>query len=266
MAIPDYNSIGYLEEARSRVTEAFKEKDVFDRYLQLMIAELGNISESVREVLQLRGLDEAKGAQLDVIGRIVGQDRVLLQADLYEWFGMQGALNAQSFGDANDPAIGGLFYDFGTPFGGNVELDDETYRKFIKAKIYKNTTSSTPEEFIEVVNVIFNTPKTYIYEDDAKFFVYFGRTLTNFERVLLNYISYSEGYPSRLLPKTVGVGIGYGEFQANKFFGFQGTPGALGFGELNGDYGYGLGYGLNYGQSNYTQDYDGKGGIFATIY
>jgi len=261
--IPEYTEVDYLSEARSRVTQQFKNKEVFDKYLQLLITELGNISTSIKEVLQLRGLDEAKGAQLDVIGRIVGQDRILLQAELYEWFGMQNALNAQSFGDADNTSVGGLFYDFGTPFGGNVELDDETYRKFIKAKIFKNTTRSTPEEFIKVVNVIFNTPKTYIYEEEAKFYVYFGRTLTSFERILLDYISYSEGYPSRLLPKTVGVGIGYGEFQAESFFGFQGTPGAKGFGEYTGDYGYGLGYGKNYGDSDYGAK---NGGTFASLF
>ena len=46
MAKPDYQKVNYLSEARSRVTEQFKGKPVFDRYLQLLIAELGNISEA----------------------------------------------------------------------------------------------------------------------------------------------------------------------------------------------------------------------------
>ena len=92
----------------------------------------------------------------------------------------------------------------------------------------------------------------------------FGRILTAFERALLNYVSTSQGYPSRLVPKTVGVRINYGEFDGGNYFGFQGAPGAKGFGEFTGTYGYGLGYGLEYGDSDFV--ITGDGGLLATLY
>lgn len=264
MATPIFIEEDYLATARSRVTEQFKDQPVFDKYLELLITAQVDIQEVFKNLLQLRDLDNATGAQLDVIGRIVGQDRVLLNADLYTFFGFVGAPKVAGFGEAGSTLYGGKFLSFGSPTGGNIALDDETYRLFIRTKIYKNTTHSTPEEFLEVINLIFGTTGTFLSEDgNANVTVLFGRQLSDFEKGLLNYINSTDGYPSRLIPKTVGVGIKYGEYQANNFFGFAGVPGALGFGEINGTYGYGLGYGLNYGQSDYDNH---NGGVFATLY
>lgn len=264
MATNPFEIVEHLEIARERVTEQFRSKDIFDRFLQILVAGDNDIQETLKQLMQLRSIDTAVGVQLDNLGEIVGQPRELLEADLYEYFGFQGAVNAQSLGTTQDPTIGGLFYSFGTPFGGNVNLDDETYRKFIKAKIFKNITSSTPEEFITVVNTIFDLPISITSEGDAQVTLMFGRILTSFERALLNYVSTSQGYPSRLIPKTVGVRINYGEFDGNSYFGFQGAPGAKGFGEFTGTYGYGLGYGLGYGDSDFVLS--GDGGTWATLY
>lgn len=269
MPTNDFEVVDYLSEARNRTTEQFKldSAPVFDRYLQLLIDGFQGIEEVYKQLMQLRSIDTAKGAQLDILGNIVGQDRELLAAALFDFFGMQGALNAFPMGDLEDKTIGGIFYSYGTDIGGNIQLDDDTYRIFIKAKIYKNNTSSTPEEFIQAVKLILNLDQIAIIQDgDAQATVLFGRPLTPSERVYISYISYSQGYPSRLLPKTVGVRINYGEFLQNNYFGFGDSPGAKGFGDLAGDYGYGLGYGVNYGDSNYTQDYNKSGGTFASIY
>lgn len=267
MATNEYTPVEHLELARSRVTEQLKDKQTFDRYLQLLVKNHAEFELVLQQLMQLRSIDTAEGVNLDNIGEIVGQPRELLEADLYEYFGFQGAVNAQSMGEFGNVQVGGQFYNYGDPFGGNILLDDATYRSFIKAKIFKNTAASTPEEFIRVINAIFNTSvSALIAEGDASVTLLFGRQLTNFERALLNYVSTSQGYPSRLIPKTIGVRINYGEFLDQGYFGFQGSPGAKGFGELRGDYGYGLGYGLNYGESNYTQDYNSNGGVFASIY
>lgn len=264
MALNPFEEIPYLTEARERVTEQFKEKPIFDKYLQLLINAQIELQQVFKDLMQLRSLDSAIGAQLDVIGRIVGQERVLLNSDLYDLFGFQGALKAGSFGDINSPGIGSLFYNFGDPIGGNTILDDETYRLFIKAKIFKNTTASTPEEFLAVLNLVFGTDTTVLTEEgDASITVLLSRALTDFERALLTYISTEPGYPSRLIPKTVGVRVNYGEYIDGNFFGFEGVPGAKGFGEFTGTYGYGLGYGTHYGDSDYTTV---SGGYFATLY
>lgn len=207
----------YLEVARSRVTEQFKGKVVFDKYLQLLIAAQVEIQSVFKDLMQLRSLDTATGEQLNILGRIVGQDRVLLNSDLYNFFGFQGALKAGSMGTLEDPSVGSIFYSLGAPLGGNIELDDETYRLFIRAKILKNTTASTSEEFIRSINLIFGDSAVIAIEDESaeqsgNVTVLFNRHLSDFERSILLYVDSSSGYPSSFIPKTIGVNVRYGEY------------------------------------------------------
>jgi len=214
----------YLGVARSRITEQFRYDPntdtgakVLDRFLRLMISAQVEIQSVFKDLMQLRSLDTATGEQLNILGRIVGQDRVLLNSDLYTFFGFQGALKAGSMGTLSDPTIGSIFYSLGEPLGGNVELDDETYRLFIRAKILKNTTSSTSEEFIRSMNLIFGDSSVIAIEDESaeqsgNVTVLFGRPLSDFERGLLNYTDSSSGYASGLIPKTIGVNVRYGEY------------------------------------------------------
>lgn len=265
MAIVEFISEDYLEEARGDITQQFVDKKTIDLYLQLLLKQQEAIQQVFKDLLQKRSIDEAAGAQLDIIGEIVGQPRELISADLFDFFGFQGALKAGSYGDINNPTVGSRWYDFGQPVGGNVLLDDSTYRLFIKAKILKNTTASTPEEFIAFMNFMFGTTNTlYVAEGDASYTILFGRQLSEFEQVLLNYVSTSQGYHSRLIPKTVGVRINFGYFETNNYFGFQGAPGAKGYGDLIEDdsTGYGLDYGLYYGGNRFLVG----GGIYATLF
>lgn len=250
MALIPFTEEQYEDIAKSRITSQFQDKTVVNKYIELLIDAFEDLQVVFKDLLQKRSIDEATGKQLDIIGEIVGQPREFIAVDLYSFFGFQGAPNAAAMGELGS-LLGGQFYSVGDPLGGNILLDDPTYRLFIKAKILKNTTASTPEQFISFINFIFGTTQTFLSEGQAEYTVYFGRELSNFELTLLNYVSYSQGYPSRLIPKTVGVRINFGTFIAGDYFGFEGAPGAKGFGDLSGTYGYGLGYGLSYGDSNF---------------
>lgn len=295
MLVP-FTEAEYLAEARDRVTEQFKEKGVFDRYLQLLIEQQSSLQQVFKDLIQKRSVDEATGETLDVIGRIVGQPRELISANLFKFFGFQGALAADTFGELGVSGVGSRFFNLGESQSGNVLLDDPTYRLFIKAKILKNRTASTPEEFLTFVNFLFGTETSAILsEGEASYTILFGRELSPFEQVLLNYVSTSQGYESRLIPKTVGVRVNFGYFVAENYFGFQGAPGALGFGDNplspQVTQGYGINYGQAYGGALPTQEliYDGSsthngfysyigevdnvnppptagGGIFATLF
>ena len=87
--ITPFTEVQYLEEARDRVTEQFKDKTVFDKYLQLLIDQQDSIQQVFKDLIQKRSIDEATGATLDIIGEIVGQPRELISADLFNFFGFQ---------------------------------------------------------------------------------------------------------------------------------------------------------------------------------
>lgn len=223
----------YLEVARSRVTEQFKDKDIFDRYLQLLLGGKIELQEVFRQLMQERSIDTAVGAQLDIVGDIVGQPRELIDTALLTYFAYLGYPDAQSFGDLVNSSIGGPYRGVNDPLAGNTLLTDEQYRLFIKAKIIKNNTNATPNQILEFINFVFGSDSNQLIEEgDAAYTLLIGKELSNFETVLLTYVSYSSGYPSRFVPKPIGVRVNYGTYVPEDFFAFQGVPGAKGYGDL----------------------------------
>jgi hypothetical protein len=224
----------YLEEARERATEQFKDRVVFDKYLQLMLYSNIELQLVFKDLMQKRSIDTATGAQLDIIGDIVGQPRELIDTSLIEFFAFDGVLDAQPYGDLNNSAVGGFYYSLGDPLSGNTLLNDDQYRLFIKAKIIKNNTNCTPNQLLNFISFVFGVEiNNIVAEGQASFTVMVGKELNSFEKALLTYTSTYNGYTSPFVPKPVGVGVNFGQFDSNNYFGFQGTPNAKGYGDLN---------------------------------
>lgn len=225
-----FNTTDYLEEARSRVTEQFKDKDIFDRYLQLLISEHTVLQNQMLNLMQLRSIDTATGKQLDIIGDIVGRPRGLLTADQFKFFGFANEPQAGSFGSLTDPQAGATFYSEGATKSGSRQPTDDEYRLLIKAKIIKNTTRSSTEDTIRAFKFLFSAGQAFIDEyEPAKVRIGIGKLLTPVEKGLLFEL---QGGGS-LLPKTIGVEYQFLEFQSTRVFATEGFPGAYGAGDLN---------------------------------
>jgi len=260
----------YLEVARSRVTQQFMlDADgtgpiVFDKYLQLLLGGKIELQEVFRQLMQERSLDTAIGAQLDLIGEIVGQPRELIDTALLTYFAYLGYPDAESYGDLNDSSAGGFYRGIDDPLAGNTLLNDEQYRLFIKAKIIKNSTNATPNQILQFVSFVFDSSQNQLIEEgDAAYTLMIGKELSSFETVLLTYISYSSGYPSRFVPKPIGVRVNYGTYISGEAFAFQGVPNAKGYGDLfSGTFGWDVGYDTEWGDSDFVI---GEGGVYASL-
>ncbi|UOL47483.1 hypothetical protein vBPaerPs12_27 [Pseudomonas phage vB_Paer_Ps12] len=230
MAVNQFDREDYLEVARERVTEQFKEKPIFDRFLQVLLSGKFDIQNALEDLQTLRSLDTATGKQLDIIGDIVGRPRGLVYQDIFNYFGFAGTERADSFGSLSDPTVGAPWYSVGAPTGNAREPSDEEYRMILKAKIIKNRTNLTPEQVIEAYKFVFGVPEVFLEEyAPAAVRIGIGKILTNVERSLL----FDLGGAGALLPKTIGVNYTYTEFQAGRVFATEGFPGGQGVGDLN---------------------------------
>lgn len=230
----EFVSQDYLQEMRDRVTFAFEDSPVFDKYLQLFNLEYEALQELFRQLMQERSIDTAQGKQLDIIGDIVGQPRELIDSDLLPYFGFEGAGVEQSYGDLYDDRVGGYYWDINTPLAGSVLLNDDQYRIFIKAKILKNVTRATPEDVINFISFVFGVKKIQITVDSGatQAVVIISDDLNLFERRLLKYFFTTNKYKSYFVPKPLGVGFEFGVAPTDDYFSYLGTPDGLGFGEL----------------------------------
>ena len=91
--------------------------------------QIQEIYDAVVSALDQRTLANARGEILDVIGRIVGQERILLNQDELEWFTPDDPSGVSDSAPA---------WVEGAAIAGNLPADDGEYLQLITSKIFKN--------------------------------------------------------------------------------------------------------------------------------
>jgi len=207
------------DKIRSRLASQFKESTRLRGFIEALASEIPGLEVAAFECLVLRTLDAATGAQLDILGVLVGQPREVVDAsDLY-YFGYVGAYHALGYGAARY-AVRGEVTD------GVRYLEDVEYREFIRARIARNSCKGTINEILSLVEFMIGgtpgDPVVYINElSNAKLQVSIGASIDINRRLLL-----LEG---GLFPKPAGVGVDFSYFQTPPFA-YSGAPGAAAYG------------------------------------
>lgn len=97
-------------------------------------------------------IETATGNQLDLVGKHVGQSRIVNGYTLRQFFGFKNAKNALGF--SKDRNGGGQWYRLRDPLADSVRLSDSDYRFLIKCRIIKNYQVGTVPNIIEACRFI----------------------------------------------------------------------------------------------------------------
>ena len=157
-----------LDGYRKLLTSQYKTRPKLTSWLLWLLSEGLTYKNTVQEFLDAFNLDTAIGVQLDIIGQIVGVDRLL------------------SFHPAD---------------GSSPLMDDPTYRMVIKARIIQNTWKGTLDELYEAWAVLFPEVRYFQIQDlqNMTYNVVIMGAFTPLERELI-----TNGY---IVPKPEGVRI-----------------------------------------------------------
>ena len=157
-----------LDGYRRLLTSEYKTRPRLTSWLLWLLSEGLTYKNTVQEFLDAFNLDTAEGVQLDIIGRIVGVDRLL---------------------------------SFHPVSGDSPLMNDSTYRMVIKAKIIQNTWKGTLDELYEAWAVLFPDVRYFQIQDlqDMTYNVVIMGAFTPLERELI-----ANGY---IIPKPEGVRI-----------------------------------------------------------
>jgi hypothetical protein len=160
------------------------------------------LQSALKALYDERWLDTAVGAQLDGIGEIVGQSRVIDDVFFVTFFGFLGQPNVGGFGINGEatPGSGRLRHQEEPNIGGSTTLLDAEYRKLLYWKIALNNGHGTAPEIAAAVRSIFDATIVRVADlGNAKIAVYFNTTPEANPAFLTN--------PARWIPKLAGVGI-----------------------------------------------------------
>lgn len=198
-----------------RIASQYRESTRLKGYIRALASEVEHLDKAARDVVLLRSIDSATGAQLDILGVLVGQTRTVVDASTLSYFGFAGAPNAVGFGEAR--------YASRREITDAVRLlEDPEYRLFIRARIVKNSSRGVAEEVIQMTKFLLGGDPLIVVNDlgSARLQVGLGAVPDINKRLLL--------IESGLFPKPAGVQVEFLLFNEPPF-GFNGVATAAGF-------------------------------------
>lgn len=152
----------HVERAKSRIINEYRGKNRMVRWVTIA-PEISN-DHVERPLDQIHGsydVDTVSGEMLDIIGRIVGIARPILRDAEFYVFGYSGNDRYTNYNIA--PYIGdGEAID--------APLNNDLYRKLIKAKIARNISDGTADSIIQLVEIIIGVKVTALVDNGDKSF------------------------------------------------------------------------------------------------
>ena len=149
----------YKTVARSRLTDRHRSDEAFLAILDTLI-ELKE--ERQKEYLALAetflDIDKSTGKNLDVIGRLIGEERTLVNFIDRSYFGFLGARLSEAYD------VGYWYSLYRNKYGTLRTLTDDEYRRVLKARVIKNSSDSSRESFLEILNILSNNNFSVITE------------------------------------------------------------------------------------------------------
>ena len=149
-------------------------------------------------------LEIAEKYHLDFIGQLVGQDRFLVNFNQEKYFGFLGSYQSETLGTISNASIGGYWNSVDNFISSSARrLNDEEYKRIIKARIIYNNSNCLMNDLVNVVNLITNRT------DNRISLVKHGQLVikSNDESGLLTYFFDRLELEDNILPITYGVSV-----------------------------------------------------------
>ena len=143
------DTINYVDMSKSRYTTQFDNDKAFDAIVQTLVEYKMRVQQRLIDFADIiLDIDKSTGANLDLIGSIVGQSRILVDYYSKNYFGFEGNPKAEPYDQ-------GVWYSLFSDSGGDSRvLTDEEYRRAIKARIISNNTNCSRKDYIDILTLL----------------------------------------------------------------------------------------------------------------
>lgn len=183
----------HVERAKSRIINEYRDKVRMVRWLTIT-PEIANqyLEAPLNQLYGSYDVDTVTGELLDIIGRIVGVRRPVLRGTAFDVFGYAGNDSYTNYNIAPYIGDGGIV---------DAPLNNDLYRKLVKAKIARNISDGTADSIIQLVEIIIGVKVTALLcNGDGSFDIGIASPLDNTTMYLIENFD--------LIPRPQGKRIG----------------------------------------------------------
>ena len=198
-------TINYYNDFLSNSPSLFVESENLKKVIEVILNQYQIDQEKYLWLIDnILNLDIAEKYHLDFIGQLVGQDRFLVNFNQEEYFGFLGSYQSETLGTLSDESIGGYWNSVDNFTSSSARrLNDEEYKRIVKARIIYNNSNCLMNDLVNVVNLITNRT------DNRISLVKHGQLViqSNDESGLLTYFFDRLELEDNILPITYGVSV-----------------------------------------------------------
>ena len=198
-------AINYYNDFLSSSPSLFVESENLKKVIEVILNQYQIDQEKYLWLIDnILNLEIAEKYHLDFIGQLVGQDRFLVNFNQEKYFGFLGSYQSETLGTLSDESVGGYWNSVDNFISSSARrLNDEEYKRIIKARIIYNNSNCLMNDLVNVVNLITNRT------DNRISLVKHGQLVikSNDESGLLTYFFDRLELEDNILPITYGVSV-----------------------------------------------------------
>ena len=204
----------------------YRDKPNASAEIQAIIKPFSDVFDLYNDLENVFDLDLAVGKQLDIIGKIVGLSRTVPLAIPKKYFGFDDDTNTYPYSEIFDSIVTYPFKELYEEEYTDLQLNDEDYRFFLKAKIAKNFAKSNILEIEEIIS--------FLFDNLAEVIDGYNMTLTVQVDASIDIDRIRQIQQLNLLPKPQAVSYNdiIIKYFSDRTFGFDDDLSSLGFDEL----------------------------------
>lgn len=151
----------YKTTARSRLTDRHRSDETFLAILDTLVEIKSQRQKQYLSVADtFLDIDKSEGKNLDLIGKLIGEERTLVNFIDRSYFGFLGARLSESYD------IGYWYSLYKNKYGTLRTLTDAEYRRVLKARVVKNSSDNNRNSFLEVLNTLLGNNSAVIVESE----------------------------------------------------------------------------------------------------
>ena len=197
--------INYYSDFLSNSPSLFIESENLKKVIEVILNQYQIDQEKYLWLIDnILNLDIAEKYHLDFIGKLVGQDRFLVNFNQEKYFGFLGSYQSETLGTLSDASFGGYWNSVDNFTSSSARrLNDEEYKRIVKARIIYNNSNCLMNDLVNVVNLITNRT------DNRISLAKHGQLVikSNDESGLLTYFFDRLELEDNILPITYGVSV-----------------------------------------------------------
>ena len=176
-----------INEYLGLVTSQHRQKTKFIESIRVAITPIVGCQNLLSKMSELHDLETATGNCLEQLALWTGTPLIIPGAAQLEYFGFIDQENAMTFGETDDPSIGGYFRESGQSGTGGLTPTGDFLRRLIKARILKNKSTGNINETKPILELALNHShfKVFDNKDMTVTFKNLATQFTTMQRILV---------------------------------------------------------------------------------